>query len=137
MDEKAILEKLKPFFKDVDDELEVRLYTDNIEKRSSPYTLSLAFLKIDNVNEGLPDYNCTLQILLDCFKEDDPDGDKLYELKTKINSIIERMTDRFTPINVRMEGIEGLVASFYDGCSLGNSQTSYQCQYTLSLIFSF
>lgn len=137
MDEKAILEKLKTFFENVDDDLEVRLYTDNEELRSSPYTLSLAFLKIDNVNEGLPDYTCTLQILLDCFKEDDPDGEKLYEMKTKIHSIIENMTDRFTPINVRMEGIEGLVASFYDDCKLGNTPTSYQCQWTLSLVFSF
>ena len=137
MNEKAILTKLKNFFTNVDDELQVRLVTDSEEKRESPFTLSLRFFKIDNMNEGLPDYNCTLHLILDCFIENDPDADLFYEMKSKIDSIVERMTDRFTPIGERMPGIDGLVGSFYDDNTLGRTTASYQCQWTMSLIFSF
>lgn len=89
MKEKEIIQKVIDLIGEVENATVISAF-DFSEERD-PHMIVVGIDKTEQVNVGLPDYRYTLNITIDSFIEDDPDG----ELFHNILSTVQEKTYKF------------------------------------------
>lgn len=92
MKEKEIIQKVIDLLGDIEDATVISAFDFSDER--TPYMVVVGIEKTEIVNVGLPDYKYTLNITIDSFIEDDPQGEifdsVLSTVEEKINKFIFR-----------------------------------------------
>ncbi len=89
-----------------------------------------------NVNPGLPDYSYNLQILIDTFITDDPNGELFHKTYEEVSKKINAYAARGSVLSEVFEEIP-VVGFFFNNSNFSLTETSHRAVLTYTVIASF
>lgn len=106
------------------------------DEQRDPNMVVVGVTNVDNVNPTLPDYDFSVQILIDSFIKDDKDGYKHDQIVEAIESYLETYFDEQSRLAEIFEEIP-IVGMFLRGIRNSASEESHQTFIQLQVIGSY
>lgn len=118
-----------------DDAIQVISSTDFTEERQK-FIVVVGITSTHQVNFGLPDYQYTVQISIDCFIDEDKQGFFFQQTKNQVLNYLEPYIMDQSRLGQLFEDIP-IVGLLFDGVSNSVTQDSNKCFIQFRLIASY
>lgn len=135
-EERELIEKFVQKLDEITaDDVKVITSKSQVEERD-PNMVVVGITNIENVNPTLPDYDFTVQILIDSFIEDDKDGYKHDQIVEAVESYLETYLDDQKRLGELFDDIP-IVGMFLRGISNSLNEHSNLTYIQLQVIGSY
>lgn len=134
--EKDLIKLLVQKIDEATDENVMVISTDDYTEERQDYMVAIGITNTVQMNQFLPDYNYTVNILIDCYIDNDKEGYQFEKTKSEVLSYLEpfvmdktRLGELFEPIPV--------VGFFLNGITNTTSTQSNKSIISFSVIASY
>lgn len=134
--EKDLIKLLVQKIDEATDENVMVISTDDYTEERQDYMVAIGITNTVQMNQFLPDYNYTVNILIDCYIDNDKEGYQFEKTKSEVLSYLEpfvmdktRLSELFEPIPV--------VGFFLNGITNTTSTQSNKSIISFSVIASY
>ena len=136
MREEEIVKDVVDFLSSVDDATAVAA-TDFTEERDSNMIV-VGITNTEQVNDGLPDYKYTLEILVDTFIESDIDGELFHKTRAAVRRMLDEYVMQLNKADFsQIFGEIPVVGLFFDGMTAAVLEKSNRTSMTYTVVASF
>ena len=134
--EKEVVELLvKKIDQQTSDKVQVIASNDFTEERGS-FVVVVGIINSNQMNFGLPDYQYTVQIKIDCFIDKDKQGYVFQQIKSQVLGYLEPYIMDQTRLSELFDDIP-IVGLLWDGISNNVIQDSNNCIIQFRLVASY
>ena len=134
MKEKEIIQKVIDLIGNLDDVTVISAF--NYSEERTPNMIVVGIDKVEQMNVGLPDYRYSLNITVDSFIEDDPDGALFHDILTNVKMKIYRYINGEASLTEAFQEIP-VVGWINSGTDISITNESNRAVLTSELIASF
>ena len=134
MKEKEIIQKVIDLIGNIDDVTVISAF--NYSEQRTPNMVVVGIDKVEQMNVGLPDYRYSLNITIDSFIEDDPDGKLFHDILANVKMKIYRYINGEASLTEAFQEIP-VVGWINSGTDISITNESNRAILTSELIASF
>lgn len=134
MKEKEIIQKVIDLIGNIDDITVISAF--NYSEERTPNMVVVGIDKVEQMNVGLPDYRYSLNITVDSFIEDDPDGEAFHDILANVKMKIYRYINGEASLTEAFQEIP-VVGWINSGTDISITNESNRAILTSELIASF
>lgn len=134
MKEKEIIQKVIDLIGNIDDVTAISAF--NYSEERTPNMIVVGIDKVEQMNVGLPDYRYSLNITVDSFIEDDPDGTSFHDILANVKMKIYRYINGEASLTEAFQEIP-VVGWINSGTDISITNESNRAILTSELIASF
>ena len=134
MKEKEIIQKVIDLIGNIDDVTVISAF--NYYEERTPNMVVVGIDKVEQMNVGLPDYRYYLNIIVDSFIEDDPDGELFHDILANVKMKIYRYINGEAPLDEAFQEIP-VVGWINSGADISITNESNRAVLTSELVASF
>ena len=134
MKEKEIIQKVIDLIGNIDDVTVISAF--NYSEERTPNMIVVGIDKVEQMNVGLPDYRYSLNITVDSFIEDDPDGTLFHDILANVKMKIYRYINGEASLTEAFQEIP-VVGWINSGTDISITNESNRAILTSELIASF
>ena len=134
MKEKEIIQKVIDLIGNIDDVTIISAF--NYSEERTPNMVVVGIDKVEQMNVGLPDYRYSLNVTVDSFIEDDPDGTLFHDILTNVKMKIYRYINGEASLTEAFQEIP-VVGWINSGTDISITNESNRAILTSELIASF
>ena len=134
MKEKEIIQKVIDLIGNIDDVTVISAF--NYSEERTPNMVVVGVDKVEQMNVGLPDYRYSLNITVDSFIEDDPDGTLFHDILANVKMKIYRYINGESSLTEAFQEIP-VVGWINSGTDISITNESNRAVLTSELIASF
>ena len=134
MKEKEIIQKVIDLIGNIDDVTVISAF--NYSEERTPIMVVVGIDKVEQMNVGLPDYRYSLNITVDSFIEDDPDGELFHDILRNVKMKIYRYINGEASLTEAFQEIP-VVGWMNSGTDISITNESNRAVLTSDLIASF
>lgn len=134
MKEKEIIQKVIDLIGNIDDVTVISAF--NYSEERTPNMVVVGIDKVEQMNVGLPDYRYSLNVTIDSFIEDDPDGKLFHDILANVKMKIYRYINGEAPLTEAFQEIP-VVGWINSGTDISITNESNRAILTSELIASF
>lgn len=134
MKEKEIIQKIIDLIGNIDDVTVISAF--NYSEERTPNMIVVGIDKVEQMNVGLPDYRYSLNVTVDSFIEDDPDGEVFHDILANVKMKIYRYINGEASLTETFQEIP-VVGWINSGTDISITNESNRAVLTSELIASF
>ena len=134
MKEKEIIQKVIDLIGNIDDVTIISAF--NYSEERTPNMVVVGIDKVEQMNVGLPDYRYSLNVTVDSFIEDDPDGTLFHDILANVKMKIYRYINGEASLTEAFQEIP-VVGWINSGTDISITNESNRAVLTSELIASF
>ena len=134
MKEKEIIQKVIDLIGNIDDVTVISAF--NYSEERTPNMVVVGVDKVEQMNVGLPDYRYYLNVTVDSFIEDDPDGTLFHDILANVKMKIYRYINGESSLTEAFQEIP-VVGWINSGTDISITNESNRAVLTSELIASF
>ena len=134
MKEKEIIQKVIDLIGNIDDVTIISAF--NYSEERTPNMIVVGIDKVEQMNVGLPDYRYSLNVTVDSFIEDDPDGKLFHDILANVKMKIYRYINGEASLTEAFQEIP-VVGWINSGTDISITNESNRAILTSELIASF
>lgn len=134
MKEKEIIQKVIDLIGNIDDVTVISAF--NYSEERTPSMIVVGIDKVEQMNVGLPDYRYSLNITVDSFIEDDPDGTIFHDILANVKMKIYRYINGEASLTEAFQEIP-VVGWINSGTDISITNESNRAILTSELVASF
>lgn len=134
MKEKEIIQKVIDLIGNIDDVTVISAF--NYSEERTPNMIVVGIDKVEQMNVGLPDYRYSLNVTIDSFIEDDPNGTLFHDILANVKMKIYRYINGEASLTEAFQEIP-VVGWINSGTDISITNESNRAVLTSELIASF
>ena len=134
MKEKEIIQKVIDLIGNIEDVTVIS--ASNYSEERTPNMVVVGIDKVEQMNVGLPDYRYSLNVTVDSFIEDDPDGEAFHDILANVKMKIYRYINGEASLTEAFQEIP-VVGWINSGTDISITNESNRAILTSELIASF